>query len=64
MSRPAGSQLQPDPAVGVDIPSTPALVLDLDIADANIRRMAELALRNRCKPGHRLRQRPGRRGSG
>ena len=48
MSRPAGSQLQPDPAVGIDIPSTPALVLDLDVADANIRRMAELALANRC----------------
>ncbi|HKV66997.1 MAG TPA: alanine racemase, partial [Gaiellales bacterium] len=48
MSQAAGSQLQPDAALRVDIPSTPALVLDLDVADANIRRMAQLAAANRC----------------
>jgi D-threonine aldolase len=48
MSRPAGPQLRPEGAFGVDLPSTPALVLDLDVAQANIERMAAMAAANGC----------------
>jgi D-serine deaminase-like pyridoxal phosphate-dependent protein len=44
----AGAQLRPEETLAVDIPSTPALVLNLDAAEANIGRMAALAAANGC----------------